>query len=142
VVEQFSKCADIAKQKGLQLLVETRAQDFMSVAEIKNLIRETGKDNTGIVLDVAHIHATKQYLELVILKTKDLIKHVHLADNDGTQAYHYPPGRGTIDFEKLVKTLKKIGYDGYLVVDIAGVKNILQEAVRAKEYFESCIARV
>ena len=142
VVEQFSKCADIAKQRELPLLIETRAQDFMSAADIKNLIRESGRDNVGIIFDVAHLHATKEYLELVMLKMGDLIKHVHLADNDGTQAYHYSPGRGDINFKKLIKALEKIGYDGYLVVDIAGIDNILEEAIKAKKYFEECLNKI
>lgn len=142
VVEQFSKFADIAKQSGLQLSVEARAQDFLSIAEIKNLIRESGKDNTGIILDVAHIHAAKAHLELTILKMGDLIKLVHLSDNDGTRGYHYPPGKGNINFLKVLKSLKGIGYDGYLVVDIAGTDNILEEAIKAKRYFEDCLSKI
>jgi sugar phosphate isomerase/epimerase len=139
VVDQFSKCADIAKERGLQFLIETRAQDFMSDTDIMNLIRESDRVNTGVILDVAHLHATKEFLELAIAKMGSLIKHVHLADNDGTQAYHYPPDKGNINFERIVKALKKIGYNDYLVVDIAGVDNILEEAVKAKNYFESRI---
>lgn len=139
VIEQFRKCADIAKERKLQLLIETRAQDFMSATDIINLIHDSDRNNTGVILDVAHLHATKEFLELIIAKMGNLIKHVHFADNDGTQAYHYPPGRGNINFEKFIKALKKIGYDGYLVVDIAGVDNILEEAAKAKNYFESRI---
>jgi sugar phosphate isomerase/epimerase len=139
VVGQFSKCANIAKKRGLQLLIETRAQDFMSATDIINLIHESDRNNTGIILDVAHLHATKEFLELILAKMGNLIEHVHLADNNGSQAYHNPPGRGSINFERIIKALKKIGYDGYLVVDIAGVANILEEAVKAKNYFESCI---
>jgi sugar phosphate isomerase/epimerase len=142
VVDQFSKCADIAKKRGLQFLIETRAQDFMSATDIINLVHESDRDNAAVILDVAHLHATKEFLELILAKMENLIKHVHLADNDGSQAYHYPPGRGNINFERIIKALKKMGYDGYLVIDIAGVANILEEAVKAKNYFESCINRI
>jgi sugar phosphate isomerase/epimerase len=80
----------------------------------------------GVILDVAHVHAGKEYLALAIRKLGRLIKLVHLSDNDGTQAYHYPPGRGTIDFAAVIQDLGRVGFDGTLVVDISGVDHIVQ----------------
>jgi len=49
-------------------------------------------------MDIAHFHAAKEYLELVVLKMKNLIGHVHLADSDGTQAIIILPVRATSAF--------------------------------------------
>jgi sugar phosphate isomerase/epimerase len=142
-VKVVKYCAATAEKKGLTLLIETRANDiFSSTDAVVNILKESGASNVGVILDVAHVHAGKEYLALVIPKLGDLIKLVHLSDNDATQAYHYPPGMGTIDFEEVIRSLKRIGYDGYLVVDIAGVDNIVDEAIKAAKYFQSLIDTV
>ncbi|MFB3902593.1 MAG: sugar phosphate isomerase/epimerase family protein [Acidobacteriota bacterium] len=142
-VDLVRRLAEIAAQKGLTLTVETRANDvFSSTDAVMNLLRESGARNTGVILDVAHVHAGKEYLALVIPKLDGMIKLVHLSDNDGTNAYHCSPGRGNIDFPEVINSLKKVGYNGYLVVDTAGVPDIVEEAIRARDYYQRLIAMV
>jgi sugar phosphate isomerase/epimerase len=142
-VDQVRQCAAIAKRKGLTLLVETRANDvFSSTDAVRNLLKESGAQEVGVILDVAHVHAGKEYLALVIPKLDGLIKLVHLSDNDGSQAYHHSPGAGNIDFLAVIRSLKRAGYEGYLVVDTSGVANIVEEAVKARDYYQSLIDRV
>lgn len=142
-VEQVRNCAQIAAGKGLTLIIETRANDvFSSTDGVMNVLKDSGASNVGVILDVAHVHAGKEYLALVIPKLGELIKLVHLADNDGTQAHHYSPGMGNIDFLAVIKSLKRIGYHGYLVVDISGVDNIVEEAIKARDYYRSLLDSV
>jgi len=142
-VDVFKQCAAIAERKGLTLIIETRANDvFSSTDALVNLIRESGAKNAGVILDVAHVHAGKEYLALVIPKLGKLIKLAHFSDNDGTQAYHYAPGEGIIDFRAVVQSLKHVGFDGTIVVDISGVPNIVKEAVKARDYFQSLVNEV
>jgi sugar phosphate isomerase/epimerase len=141
-VQVVAKFAALAKTKGLTLLIETRANDWIgSTDAIQHLIRSTGADNMGVILDVAHVHAGKEYLALVIPKLGAQIKLVHLSDNDGTQAYHLPPGQGNIDFPAVMQALRQVGFDGTLVVDISGGEQIVAEAVRARSYFERLMAQ-
>jgi len=148
VVTQF---AVIAGRKGLSLIIETRANDvFSSTDAVMNLIKDVQNElngrakscELGVILDVAHVHAGKEYLALVIPKLGSLIKLVHLSDNDSTQAHHHSPGAGNIDFAAVLSSLKRIGYDGYLVVDISGVSDIVDEAVKARDYIQSLIDSV
>jgi sugar phosphate isomerase/epimerase len=141
VIDQLSRSSEIASQNGLGFAMEMRAGDFISSVDgMISIFNDSATDNIGIVYDVAHVHAIKEYLDLGILKIKDYIRLVHLSDNDGTQAYHYQPGKGNIDFRNIIDTLKKIHYDGYVVVDISGVENIMSEAVKMKDYLEKLIA--
>lgn len=147
-VDLVSQLAAIAESKRLALILETRANDiFSSTDALINLIREAADRlvlkgqaaHMGVILDVAHVHAGKEYLALVIPKLGKLIKLVHLSDNDGTQAFHYPPGKGNIDFSAVLRSLARSGYDGNLVIDISGAANILEEAVKARDYFQSLV---
>ena len=137
IVRQF---AAIAEKKGLTLIIETRANDvFSSTDAVMSLIRETGAKNMGVILDVAHVHAGKEYLSLVIPKLGKLIRLVHFSDNDGTQAYHYPLGRGKIDFKSVVRGLRRAGFDGTIIVDISGGPDIVAEAIKAREFIQKLI---
>jgi sugar phosphate isomerase/epimerase len=140
VVRQLTKCADIAKKRGMDFAMELRAGDFLcSVDGLVNIFNIIGKDNIGVVFDVAHINATKEYLELAILKFGKYIKLVHLSDNDGTHAYHFMPGKGNIDFPAVINRLKSIGYSGYIVVDISGIEDILNNAIKMRIMLEDLI---
>jgi sugar phosphate isomerase/epimerase len=120
--------------------MELRAGDFIcSVDGLVNIFNVCGKENIGVVFDVAHIHATKEYLELAILKFGKYIKLVHFSDNDGTHAYHLMPGQGTIDFDSIISRLKSIRYSGYVVVDISGIEDILNNAAKMKIMLENLI---
>jgi sugar phosphate isomerase/epimerase len=142
-VEQVRRCADIAARKGLTFTIETRANDvFSSTDAVLNVLKESGASNVGVILDVAHVHAGKEYLALVIPKLNGQIKLVHLSDNDGTQAYHHSPGTGNIDFLAVIASLGHTGYDGYLVVDTSGVDDIVNEAIKAREYYWGLIQEV
>ncbi len=143
-VRRLRELCDIAADHGLNLAIENRVGDFVNTSDgVLNLVRQTECSNAGIVLDVAHTHATKEFLPLVISKLKNRILAVHMADNDSTTSSHLPPGQGTIDFPQVIENLQAIGYQGYINVDIGGLSpNEIWEATKkAREYFERCLAR-
>ncbi len=141
VISQLGKASKIATKNGLTFAMEMRAGDFISSIDgIIGLYNDSGLDNVGMVYDVAHAHAISEYLDLGIYKLGDYLKLVHLSDNDGTRPYHYEPGKGNIDFKNIIDTLKKVGYDGNVVIDISGIDNIMDEAVKMKAMLEKLIA--
>ena len=140
VIRQLTECADIAGKRNLDFAMELRAGDFLcSVDGMVNIFDECAKVNMGVVFDVAHINATREYLELAILKFGKYIKLVHLSDNDGTHAYHLMPGQGNIDFAGVINRLKSTGYSGYVVVDISGIEDILNNAIKMRLMLENLI---
>lgn len=141
VIGQLKKSSEIATKNGLQFALEMRAGDFISSIDgIVSLFNDSGTKNIGMVYDVAHAHAISEYLDLGIYKLGDYLKLVHLSDNDGTRPYHYQPGKGNIDFKNIIDTLKKANYDGYVVIDISGIDNIIAEAVKMKIMVEKLIS--
>ena len=48
-----------------------------------------------------------------IVQSKKLLKHIHLSDNNRLM-----PGRGHIDFDLIIKSLKKIGYKDNISFEI------------------------
>jgi len=144
-VSQFSGMARTAAEHGLQLIIENRVGDFVSTSDgVLKLIEEAGEPNAGCLLDVAHTHATKEHLDLVIAKLAKHLKYVHLADNDGSFPYHLPAGRGSIDFPAIFRALRAVEYKGYMNVDYGGVQpdQIFNEVRNGREYFAKCLAEL
>ncbi|HBY98215.1 MAG: sugar phosphate isomerase/epimerase [Ardenticatenaceae bacterium] len=144
-VSRFRNMCRIAAQHGQRLVIENRVGDWVSTSDgVLRLIEEAGEPNGGALLDLAHTNASKEPLGLVIEKLKPRLMYVHLADNDGTAQYHWPAGRGNIDFPEVFRSLRNAGYDGFANVDFGGVPpdQIWTETGRGREYFEACLAQI
>jgi sugar phosphate isomerase/epimerase len=144
-VFRFAQMARVAAKYDRKLIIENRVGDWINTSDgVLKLIEEAGEPNAGCLLDVAHTHATKEHLNLVIPKLRKRLMYVHLADNDGTHPFHLPAGQGNIDFLSVFQSLKSIGYDSYVNVDYGGVPadQILEEVVKGRVYFQECLDAV
>jgi sugar phosphate isomerase/epimerase len=144
-VNRFGQMARINARYGQKLIIENRVGDWVNTSDgVLKLIEDAGEPNAGCLLDVAHTHATKEHLNLVIPKLRKRLLYVHLADNDGTHPYHLPAGRGSIDFLAVFRSLKSIGYDSYVNVDYGGVApdQILDEVKKGRAFFQECLEAI
>ena len=67
-------------------------------------------------------------------EAKDKIGYVHLADSN-----RWAPGQGHLNFSQIIDTLKSIGYDGYLTVEILPKPNPNTAAKMAIDYLPHII---
>jgi sugar phosphate isomerase/epimerase len=142
-VDRFRTMAKMAASRGQRLIIENRVGDFFNSSDgALRFVEDAGEPNGGLLLDVAHMHASKEYFQFVVPKLGKRLMYVHLADNDGTVSRHLPAGQGNIDFPALFQTLNSAGYSGFTNVDFGGVSpdEIWEEAKRGREYFEGLIA--
>jgi sugar phosphate isomerase/epimerase len=67
------------------------------------------------------------------------IGHLHVSDNFGKRDDHIPLGAGTIDFSKIVKALKQIGYDDTATFEIFSEDR--QELIKSRQIFDDMLNR-
>ncbi|MDE1870972.1 MAG: sugar phosphate isomerase/epimerase [Candidatus Micrarchaeota archaeon] len=86
-------------------------------------------------LDVAHayIEGGNRKIEKYISAFSDRIVHIHAHDNNGKEDEHLPIGRGKIDFNRVVSSLKKIGYDRTVTFEVFTSNS---DATKSMESFE------
>ena len=140
-VARVVRMARVARRHGQNLIVEDRVGDFVSTSDgVLKLIEDADEPKAGCPPDVAHTHASKEHIDLVIPKLSTHLMYVHLADNDGTHSYHLPAGCGNTDFPAVFRGLRSIHYDGYFNVDYGGVpsEQILTEVTEGRKYFVEC----
>ena len=74
-----------------------------------------GHPNFGTLYDTFHANIEEKDPIGVIAQTADVIRHVHISENDrGT------PGTGHVDFGATFKALREAGYDGWLTIEAFG----------------------
>jgi sugar phosphate isomerase/epimerase len=75
----------------------------------------------NLTLDTGHAHINDneerrclRFIELF----PDRIGHIHASDNFGKEDSHLPVGAGTVDFPKIAKALKGIGYNDTVTLEV------------------------
>ena len=115
-IEALKPLADMAASYGLTLVFENYKAPFDSVDTCTRLIHEV--PGLQLHLDFGH---TNLGLDDGVSFCKHMgshIKHVHFSDNRSTDDHHMPLGVGNIDWNKAVASLKSIGYDGTITLEV------------------------
>jgi sugar phosphate isomerase/epimerase len=101
-----------AKDYGVHILIEPLNRyntPFCSSAKDAFVIaNKVNDDNFGLLLDTFHMNIEEDSFEDTILKSRKLLRHMHLADNNRKM-----PGYAHINFQSIMQSLFSIGYNGY-----------------------------
>ncbi len=113
------QAATYAEGRGVRLALEPLNRyeaDLVNTADQGvAFVREAGHPAFGLLLDTFHVNIeesawTEPFRRVM---AEGLLWHVHLGDNN-----RLPPGRGLIDFAAIVRTLREIGYAGFLSAEL------------------------
>lgn len=80
--------------------------------EAVDYVKRVGSPNIKILLDTFHMNIEEDTISKAIETAGDYLGHVHLGENN-----RKPPGYGHIPWEELASALKKINYQGALVME-------------------------
>lgn len=116
IVEVWSKIAEYAKEKGVNIGIEpiNRYESYVcnTAKNVLDLIEKTEKDNLFLHLDTFHMNIEENnFYDPIILAGKKL-KHVHI-----TESHRGMLGEGTVNWNELFKALKEINFEGNLVLE-------------------------
>lgn len=145
-VQSVKECVAVVKDAGMKFAVEARPGSLTNNSDSYLILdREVDSGNLGVVFDPTQLFYQREPLALSIEKLNHKIFVVHISDNDGTDLYHWPPGRGKIDWTLVLKSLKKIGFDGVLDLELygEGVKGNTDDCfLEGKKYLEKILDRL
>jgi len=87
-------------------------------------------------LDIAHafIEGGMGRIEAYLKRFSTRLVHIHIHDNHGELDEHLPFGLGKIDFKRVVRWLRTIGYNRTITFEVF---TSYRDAVRSREYFKS-----
>jgi len=138
------KVLDYAQDKGVRLAMEYEPGLLVECcAELTILIEELEAPNFGANLDFGHSRVQGENPWAVIQALGSRLFHVHLEDILGRKHYHRIPGHGNVDFSSIFKGLKRIGYEGFVTVELYTYVDAPDAAaVEALQYLKKVIGNV
>lgn len=110
------RAADVAARMGVRLVIEPinryETNFVCSVQEALEFLAEVDRPNVGILADTFHMNIEDVSIPRSLEKARKHLFHVHVADSN-----RWAPGCGHLDFAEVFRTLRRIGYAGYVSVE-------------------------
>ena len=121
-LDSLSAIVEKANNLGLMLCIENMFAKTHMLVEPDDFERNfQAFPSLKFTLDTGHANiktnSGKRIFELIARFT-DHLGHVHVSDNFGKEDNHLPIGTGTVDFSRVAKSLKNIGYDDTVTFEI------------------------
>lgn len=117
---------------------------MLTIDDALQMIKELDSKVVKIIFDTAQQNITYPNFSDDIRKAGRHLAYIHAADNDGIHWTHLALGKGTVNWEGLVRTLKEVNYDGYLCVQTWSSSPIDADSMirESKEYIEGILKKV
>ena len=133
-IEAYKTIAEYAGQKNILIGLENEAQTCFWFPDrackfdlIKDTVEKVNMPNFLYTLDIGHANVSGEDYLSAIRTFGDKIIHIHAHDNFGPAEEnlkksnrpdpHLIPGKGQIDWKKVILTLKEINYQGYFELE-------------------------
>jgi sugar phosphate isomerase/epimerase len=114
-VASMQECYDFAERSGVLLGIEpiNRFETyFINRGDQALALAQATGPNCGVCLDIYHMNLEEDDPYAAIRRARGRLVGFHVADNN-----RLAPGMGTLDWPRIVDTLREIGYDGALSVE-------------------------
>jgi len=113
--------------------------DFLLTTDLGiELVEMVDSENCRLHLDVKAMSSEGKSIPDLIRAGSKHLEHFHAND-----ANRRGPGMGDIDFVPILKTLKEVGYDGWVSVEVfdytPGVESLARDSIR---YLKECSAKI
>jgi sugar phosphate isomerase/epimerase len=115
-IEALKPIAEMAASYGLTLVLENFRAPFDRISTFEVLLQEVS--GLGLHLDFGHTNFGKDDHEIFCRQLGQYIKHVHFSDNRSSADDHMPLGVGNVNWKNAVNSLKAIGYDGTITLEV------------------------
>ena len=138
--ERLRELAEYIKGRDVCICLENLRGFTTSAKHLLSVIDRVGSEQLGICLDTGHLNLTEKDQRDFILTAGKRLRALHIADNEGERDQHMMPfGRGTVDFEAVVRALREVNYEGLFNLEIPGESHVPMEIRAAKlRYIREC----
>jgi sugar phosphate isomerase/epimerase len=139
LLDALGELGEHARKEGVAIFLEplNRYEDHMvnRLDEAVALCRAVGLPSVRVVADTFHMNIEEDDVHAALRAAAPYLAHIQASDSN-----RYQPGAGHLDWAALVRTLREIGYSGYLALEcrlrgepraaLAQAGNVLREALR------------
>lgn len=127
-IRVLNDLADQAEKMNMRLAFEFVGDPDCSVNTLQqcyDIIKKINRESVGMVLDFFHFHSLGSHIEELKKVDPEKIFVVHIDDADDfprgylkQDKHRRFPGEGSINLDEILSTLKQIGYEGTISVEL------------------------
>jgi sugar phosphate isomerase/epimerase len=133
----------LAEPVDVRVALELIPNPLSDAASLVTMLeRDLDFPRTGICLDFGHAFLLGDVVDAIETVAEHLITtHVH--DNGGVKDDHLVPFDGKINWDRVLMTMQKVGYDGTYLMELANLTTpaeVLQKAQAARKKFDKLLA--
>lgn len=141
---EIKRLSEEAREAGVMLAIENKTDNLWMLDRVLDEIGDDPEEtNLGVCIDVGHAHlsndAGRQPVRAYLERYRAQLVHLHLHDNHGETDDHLLPGKGTIDWPDLFRTLDEIVYSGPMVLELHFQNEPLDEIREAAGYMHRLV---
>lgn len=136
LITSLKECAKYAEDKGVYLGIENAviANIGDKPHDLKKMVDDVGSENLKVYLDVANANVFFPPTYYIQILKDSLLNCIHITDNDGSFPFHLPFGRGTMDIKGIIRELRGIGWDGYLIPEVFYPEDPMKALALCRDY--------
>ena len=117
-LKNLGEIAHYAESKNIRMALENTPRGYTRKPKrLVRLIEDLGALNVGICIDTGHRNLAGDPAEALQIAGRHLIT-LHIHDNHGENDEHLLPGRGNINWHKVVEMLRVIKYKGIFMYEL------------------------
>lgn len=115
--ERYHRLYELGKQYGVKVAQENVVRCRSNSIEFVKKMRKALDDEVYFVLDIKQaVRAGQDVFDMAQAMGKSLV-HLHLSDHSD-RGDCLPIGKGTLDIKRLFASLRKIGFDGSVILEL------------------------
>ena len=128
-----------AQKKRIKILIEPEPELLLETStEFLNFMKEFDSNYLKLNFDIGHFYCVNEDPGTLIPRLAEYIEHFHMADIKDRKHYHLIPGLGSIDFKSVFESIDKIGYYGFVTVELYPYKeNPIEAALTSMDFINS-----
>jgi sugar phosphate isomerase/epimerase len=119
-VEELKPVIAHAEKKEVLLLIEPEPGLLVETADqFLELMQHIDSPAVGLNFDIGHFYCVGDDPAATVPRLATYIRHFHLEDIASTRVHHHLiPGDGAIDFAATLRAIRKLGYQGWITVEL------------------------
>jgi sugar phosphate isomerase/epimerase len=124
-VSAIRECAEYAGSAGVKYSLEPHPFRYGANTEgLVRLLEAVDSPHLGINFDPSHLFAVGDVPHVSVYRFEGKVLHCHFSDNDGSTNVHWRPGKGKIDWESILLSLKDTGFDGVISLEFEDIPGV------------------
>lgn len=133
----LEKVIPLAEQLEVKVLVEPEPKLLLeNTQQFREFIHEVSSRSVGLNFDIGHFFCAGEDPSKAFQELFPWIGHVHIEDIAENRLHHHLiPGRGAIDFQGVLETVQKAGYQGDISLELYTYADRPVEACRESMHY-------